>query len=57
MQISRIANRHGERKQVMSQFLLKGVKPNWFMMTSGCGSMANWEVLIPKANVAYPTAL
>ena len=49
MTISKISDRYGNDKQLMSKFPMKDVEPNWFMVTSGCGSTAEWEVLIPSA--------
>ena len=48
MQISKINDQNGAGKQIMSKFPMKEVKPNWFMVTSGCGSTAKWKVVIDK---------
>ena len=32
----------------MSKFPMNGVKPNWFMMASGCGTTASWKVVISR---------
>ena len=46
MQISKINGQNGGGKQIMSKFPMNGVKPNWFMMASGCGTTASWKVVI-----------
>ena len=48
MQISMIADENGGDKTVLSKFPMKGVKPTWFMMSSGNGSSAELRVLIYK---------
>ena len=32
----------------MSKFPMKGHKANWFMVASGCGSTAHWNVKVYK---------
>ena len=46
MQISKINDQSGGGKQEMSTFPMKDVKPNWFMAVSGCGSTAEWKIII-----------
>ena len=48
MQISMIADENGGYKKVMSKFPMKGVKPTWFMMSSGHGTSTELRVLIYK---------
>ena len=45
MQISKVEGINGGGKKVMSQFPMKGVRPNWFMMVSGCNTTADWKVI------------
>ena len=35
MQVSKIEDKMGGKKQLMSKFPMKGVKPNWLMVASG----------------------
>ena len=48
MTISKISDRDGNNKEVMSKFPMRDVNPNWFMVTSGCNTTADWEILIPS---------
>ena len=48
MQISMIADENGGDKTVLSKFPMEGVKPTWFMMSSGNGASAELRVLIYK---------